>query len=74
MDSLLRREPVRAKAEVSKHLDELAIAPLPSRRGEKRAEITVRLKTDALLGDQEAAVYACQLVVGAGFEPATFGL
>ena len=76
MDSLLRLEPARAKAEISKHLEELAIAPLPSRKGEKRAEIRVRLKTDGLLGDQEAAVYAVNWLRGLdlnqrplGYEP-----
>jgi site-specific DNA recombinase len=62
LDGTLRTEPVRAKAEISKHLEELTIAPLPApeprRRGEKRAEIRGRVKTDGLLGNQEAAVAA----------------
>jgi hypothetical protein len=40
--------------------------------GERRAEITGRAKSDSLLSDQEAI--RLQVVAGAGFEPATFGL
>ena len=62
LDGTLRTEPVRAKAEIPKHLEELTIAALaalePRRRGEKRAEIRGRVKTDGLLGDQEAVVAA----------------
>ncbi|MCL6556113.1 MAG: hypothetical protein K6T56_07105 [Burkholderiales bacterium] len=46
LDGTLRTEPVRAKAEISKHLEALTIAPWPApkprRRGEKRAEIRGR--------------------------------
>jgi hypothetical protein len=55
-----------AKVEILKHL------PRPSTAGEQRAEISGRAKADSLLRDQEAV--CLQVVAGAGFEPATFGL
>jgi hypothetical protein len=62
-----------AKVEIPKHLDgDLVIEPRPSTAGEQRAEISGRAKADSLLRDQEAV--CLQVVAGAGFEPATFGL
>jgi site-specific DNA recombinase len=73
LDELVRTEPGRAKAELVKHLDgELTIRPLPAAPGERRAEIVGRVKADGLLAAQEAV--CLQVVAGAGFEPATFGL
>jgi len=73
LDELLRRDPQRAKVEVLKHLDgDLVIVPKPSTTGEQRAEISGRVRSDSLLRDQEAV--CLQVVAGAGFEPATFGL
>ena len=73
LDALLRRDPQRAKVEILKHLDgDLVIVPKPSTTGERRAEISGRAKSDSLLRDQEAV--CLQVVAGAGFEPATFGL
>ncbi len=73
LDDLLRKDTARARVEVLKHLDgDLVIAPRPSLTGERRAEITGRVKGDSLLSDQEAV--CLQVVAGAGFEPATFGL
>jgi SAD/SRA domain len=73
LDALLRRDPRRAKVEILKHLDgDLVIQPRPSSPGERRAEISGRAKGDSLLRDQEAV--CLQVVAGAGFEPATFGL
>jgi len=73
LDALLRRDPQRAKVEILKHLDgDLVITPRPSATGERRAEISGRAKSDSLLRDQEAV--CLQVVAGAGFEPATFGL
>jgi len=73
LDELLRRDPQRAKIEILKHLDgDLVIVPRPSITGERRAEISGRAKSDSLLRDQEAV--CLQVVAGAGFEPATFGL
>jgi hypothetical protein len=73
LDALLRRDPQRAKVEILKHLGgDLAIVPRPSRPGERRAEISGRARADSLLRDQEAVCR--QVVAGAGFEPATFGL
>ena len=46
--------------------------PAPTSPGERRAEITGRAKANSLLRDQEAV--CLQVVAGAGFEPATFGL
>ena len=73
LDELLRRDPQRAKVEIQRHLDgDLVIVPRPSRIGKRRAEISGRAKSDSLLRDQEAV--CLQVVAGAGFEPATFGL
>ena len=73
LDALLRRDPQRAKVEILKHLDgDLVIVPQPSNTGERRAEIRGRARSDSLLRDQEAV--CLQVVAGAGFEPATFGL
>ncbi|MBI4571993.1 MAG: recombinase zinc beta ribbon domain-containing protein [candidate division NC10 bacterium] len=73
LDELLRQDPAQGKAEIAKHLDgDLTISPLPSPAGERRAEISGRIKQNSLLMEQEAV--CLQLVAGAGFEPATFGL
>jgi hypothetical protein len=73
LDGLLRQDPQRAKVEILKHLDgDLVIVPRPSNPGERRAEISGHAKADSLLRDQEAV--CLQVVAGAGFEPATFGL
>ena len=73
LDALMRRDPQRAKVEILKHLDgDLVIVPRPSNTGERRAEISGRAKADSPLRDQEAV--CLQVVAGAGFEPATFGL
>jgi hypothetical protein len=73
LDALLRRDPQRAKVEIQRHLDgDLVIVPRPSITGGRRAEISGRAKSDSLLRDQEAV--CLQVVAGAGFEPATFGL
>ena len=73
LDDLLRQEPARAKAELAKHLDgELTVRPLPGTGRERRAEIRGRAKLNSLLESQEAV--CLQVVAGAGFEPATFGL
>jgi DNA invertase Pin-like site-specific DNA recombinase len=73
LDELMGRDPRRAKMEVLKHLDgDLEISPLLSIGGERRAEITGRAKSESLLSAQEAI--RLQVVAGAGFEPATFGL
>jgi hypothetical protein len=73
LDALLRQDPQRAKVEILKHLDgHLVIAPRPSTTGERRAEVSGRAKTDSLLRDHKAV--CLQVVAGAGFEPATFGL
>jgi len=62
-----------SKVEILKHLDgDLKIVPRPSLSGEQRAEISGRARSDSLLGTQEAVCR--QVVAGAGFEPATFGL
>jgi site-specific DNA recombinase len=73
LDALLRKEPAQAKAEIAKHLDgELTVRPLPSTGPERRAEICGRAKLNSLLEGQEAV--CAEVVAGAGFEPATFGL
>ena len=73
LDELMRRDPARAGIEIVKHLDgDLVVAPRPSRAGERRVEVVGRVKSHSLLSDQEAV--CLQVVAGAGFEPATFGL
>lgn len=55
LDTLVREDPTRAKAEILKHLDgELVLRPLPSEAGERRAEIRGRAKLSGLLEGQEA--------------------
>ena len=54
---LLRKDPVRAKREMTKHLaEDPAITPLAGAPGQQRAEITGRVKPGSLLAlNQEAA-------------------
>jgi hypothetical protein len=64
LDDLLRRDSQRAKVEILKHLDgDVAIVPRPSLRGQRRAEISGRARSDSLLGPQEAV--CLQVVAGA---------
>jgi hypothetical protein len=73
LDELLREAPVQVKTEIAKHLDgELTVRPRPSTGRERRAEIRGRAKLNSLLEGQEAV--CGEVVAGAGFEPATFGL
>jgi len=73
LDELLRQKPAQAKAEIAKHLDgELTVRPLPWTGPERRVEIHGRAKQNSLLEGQEAV--CAEVVAGAGFEPATFGL
>jgi hypothetical protein len=67
LDTLLRPAPVRARAEMRRHLDrDLEIAPLPPANGVKRAEIWGAIKADSLLAvDQEAACLALAALHGA---------
>jgi hypothetical protein len=47
LDGLLRTDPARAKAELIRHLEgDLVIKPLPGEPGERRAEISGRVKPD----------------------------
>jgi site-specific DNA recombinase len=73
LEDLLRRDPVRARAEIAKHLDgELTLTTRPSDAKERRAVLSGRVNMNGLLAAQEAVCLT--LVAGAGFEPATFGL
>jgi hypothetical protein len=59
-------EPRAGREEVRKHLDgDLTLSPLPSGRGERRVEISGRVKSDSLLSAQEAV--HLQLVAGGRF-------
>ena len=79
LKALLDRDTQRAKIEIAKHLDgDLVVKPLGGERGERRAEIKVRVKPDGLLGFQEAVdlVYAPKWLRGLdlnqrplGYEP-----
>jgi site-specific DNA recombinase len=71
LTDLLATDPAGARRELRKHLDDLCLTPAPE-IGERVIRVTGRGKIDGLLGDQEAV--RLQLVAGAGFEPATFGL
>jgi site-specific DNA recombinase len=71
LQELLARDPTGARREIEKHVDDLRIAPAPE-VGERVVRLTGRAKIDGLLGGEEAV--RLQLVAGAGFEPATFGL
>jgi hypothetical protein len=68
---LLAADPMGARREIQKHVEDLQVAP-GSNPGKRAVRITGRLKPDGLLGGEEAV--RLQLVAGAGFEPATFGL
>jgi len=68
---LLAKDPAGARREMQKHIEDLRIAPAPE-VGERVVRVTGRPKIDGLLGSEEAV--RLQLVAGAGFEPATFGL
>ena len=71
LQELLRRDRVRAKAEIARHLDgQLAIRPLPSRTDERCYEISGAVRPDGLLWEEETAG-RLQIIAGAGFEPAT---
>ena len=67
---LLARDPQGARREVQKHIEDLRIAPAPE-AGPRVLRVTGRGKSDGLLGEEAVRL---QLVAGAGFEPATFGL
>ena len=71
LNQLLTRNPAGARREIQKHVEDLRIAPAPD-AGDRAVRITGRAKIDGLLGAEEAV--RLQLVAGAGFEPATFGL
>ena len=71
LSELLASDPAGARREIQKHVGDLRIVPAPE-VGERVVLITGRAKIDGLLGAEEAV--RLQLVAGAGFEPATFGL
>ena len=71
LNELLARDPAGARREIQKHIEDLRVAPAPD-VGERVVRVTGRTKIDGLLGPEEAV--RLQLVAGAGFEPATFGL
>jgi site-specific DNA recombinase len=68
---LLAGDPAGARREIQRHVEELQIEPAPE-AGNRVVRVTGRPKADGLLGGEEAV--RLQLVAGAGFEPATFGL
>jgi len=71
LNELLSKNPAGARREIQKHIEDLRIAPAPE-MGERVIQVTGRAKVDGLLRGEEAV--RLQLVAGAGFEPATFGL
>ena len=57
---------IRARLELMKHLEgDLEIHPLPAEAGQRRAEITGRVKASSLLTEEEAALL--RLVAGGRF-------
>ena len=71
LNELLASDPAGARREIQKHVEDLRVAPAPE-VGQRVVRVTGRTKIDGLLGAEEAV--RLQLVAGAGFEPATFGL
>jgi site-specific DNA recombinase len=71
LKELLGKDPIGARREIQKHVEDLRAEPAPE-AGQHVIRITGRAKVDGLLGGEEAV--RLQLVAGAGFEPATFGL
>jgi site-specific DNA recombinase len=71
LKELLAQDPAGARREIQKHVEDLRVGPAPE-VGPRVVRITGRGKIDGLLGGEEAV--RLQLVAGAGFEPATFGL
>jgi hypothetical protein len=71
LNELLATDPAGARREIQKHVEDLRMAPAPE-LGDRVVRVTGRAKIDGLLGGEEAV--RLQLVAGAGFEPATFGL
>jgi hypothetical protein len=56
LDALVHEDPVRARLEIMKHLEgDLEIRPLPAEAGQRRAEISGRVKPSSLLAEEEAA-------------------
>jgi DNA invertase Pin-like site-specific DNA recombinase len=78
LPALLNIDPVRAKAELQKHLSGIRMVPT-ERNGnrfyvaEGEWDMTPEMKTGSQLFDSEENPYF-RMVAGAGFEPATFGL
>ena len=71
LSELLARDPVGARQQIQQHVEDLRVSPAPD-LGDRVVRITGQAKVDGLLGGEEAV--RLQLVAGAGFEPATFGL
>ena len=62
----MHEDPVRARLEIMKHLEgDLEIRPLPAEAGQRRAEISGRVKPSSLLAEEEAAFL--RLVAGGRF-------
>jgi hypothetical protein len=56
LEALVHEDTVRARLEIMKHLKgDLQIRPLPAEAGQRRAEITGRVKASRLLAEEEAA-------------------
>jgi site-specific DNA recombinase len=68
---LLASDNQGARRELQKHIEDLRVTPA-SDIGQRVIRVTGRGKLDGLLEGEEAV--RLQLVAGAGFEPATFGL
>jgi hypothetical protein len=71
MSGLLARDPVGARQQIQKHVEELRVSR-PRTSGDRVVRITGQAKVDGLLGGEEAV--RLQLVAGAGFEPVSTGI
>ena len=78
LTALLNADPVRAKAELLRHISEIRMIPTEA-NGERfyvaegEWDMLPGMKTGSQLFDSEENPYF-RMVAGAGFEPATFGL
>ncbi len=78
LPALLNRDPLRAKAELQKHIAEIRMVPTGSEGkrfyvAEGEWDMLPKMKGGSQLDDSEESPYFRD-VAGAGFEPATFGL
>ncbi len=73
LNALLQDDPAQAKAEIARHLEgDLVLKPLPKNGRKRRVEISGSVNPAGLFA--QAGDFRMEVIAGAGFEPATFGL